>query len=176
MVGDNFGKSERAMSGGLLQTKIRRGTPPPLFDRIVDDKNEYLGGQFLNVQELQESILNDLSVILNVRCTVRKVIYKDNIHTIPLFGFPDFFGLEDLNNFDAANPQEWPAAALFIETAIQAAEPRLREIRVTIENFSAVEQILSVMVSAFVNVPHLLKEIHCPLELHHSYIKPRSKS
>ena len=149
----------------MLQRKINRGTLPPLFDRIVDDKNEWVGNQLLNTQQLQESIVYELSLILNTRCTVRKVVYEDHIQTIPLFGFPEFFGLGDLSDFDGVNSQEWPTIALFIETAIQAAEPRLKDIRVQIESYSPVEQSLSITVSAFIVEHNLLKEIHFPLEL-----------
>lgn len=151
----------------MLQKKINRGTPPPLFERIVDEKNEWMGNQFLNAQQLQESIVDELSLILNTRCTVRKAIYQDHIQTIPLFGYPDFFGLSDFSHFDGTNSQEWPMAALCIETAIQAAEPRLKDIRVKIDKFSASEQKLFISVSAFIEGFQLLKEIHFPLELHH---------
>lgn len=152
----------------MLQRKINRGVLAPLFDRIVDEKDGAIGNQFLNGIELQESIVEELSLILNTRCTVRKAIYRDHIQTIPLFGFPDFFGLGDFSNFDAANSQEWPTAARFIQTAIEAAEPRLRDVHVKIENFSQVDQKLSISVSAFIEESKLMKEIHFPLELHHS--------
>lgn len=159
----------------MLQRKINRGTPPPLFDRIIEDKNEWVGNQLLNEQELQQSIMNELSLILNTRCTVRKVVYQDHIQNIPLFGLPDFFGLGDFSYFDGANPQEWPGAALLIETAIKAAEPRLKDIRVTIENYNLIDGILSVTVSAFIKAPHLEKEIHFPLELQHHPQESRKK-
>ena len=152
----------------MLQRKINRGVLAPLFDRIVDDKDGAIESQFLNAHELQESIVDELSLILNTRCTVRKAIYRDHIQTIPLFGFPDFFGLGDFSNFDGANAEEWPMAALSIQTAIEAAEPRLRDVRVKVEKFSPVDQRLSVSVSAFIEESKLLKEIHFPLELQHS--------
>jgi len=151
----------------MKQNKIIRGTLPPLFDRIVVDKSGVdQGNKLLNEQELKESIIQELSLILNTRCTVRKVIYEDHMQTIPFFGFPDFFGLGDLSYFDGANSQEWPKTARFIETAIQAAEPRLRNIHVDIESFDPIDQALSIAVSAFIEESHLLKEIHFPLVLH----------
>lgn len=151
----------------MKQNKIIRGILPPLFDRIVDDKSGAdLGGKLLNDQELKESIIQELSLILNTRCTVRKVIYEDHIEMIPVFGFPDFFGLGDFSYFDGANAQEWPKAARFIETAIEAAEPRLRNIYVKVEKFESVDQKLFVSVSASMEENHLLKEIHFPLVLH----------
>lgn len=160
----------------MLQRKINRGTLPPLFDRIVEDKNGWVRDQLLNAKELQESIVNELSIILNTRCTVRKVIYQDHVQTIPLFGFPDFFGLSDFSNFDGSNAQEWPTVALFLETAIKAAEPRLIDIRVTIENYDPIDQRLYVSVSAFIKDSKLLKEIHFPLALNHSPHKEASKA
>lgn len=152
----------------MLQRKIKRGTLPPLFDRIVDDNSGQEGLKLLNGQQLQDSIIDELSTILNTRCTVRKVVYQDHIQDIPLFGFPDFFGLSDFNYFDGANPQEWPMIARSVETAIQAAEPRLKDIQVKIEKYNPIEQTLSLMVSAILEELHLQKEIHFPLELSHT--------
>src|ERR1700722_57732 len=100
------------MEEKIKQRKINRGTPPPLFDRIVDDRAEGdVGGQLLDAKEFKESIVRELSVVLNTRCTVRKVIYQDHMETISLFGRPDFCGLGYFSYFDGANPQEWPTAA-----------------------------------------------------------------
>jgi predicted component of type VI protein secretion system len=81
-----------------------------------------------------------------------------------------------LSDFDGANTQEWATAALFIETAIQAAEPRLKDIRVKVENYNAIEQILSLTVSAFINHLDVYQEIHFPLELQHRPQVERKKS
>ncbi len=151
----------------MKRNKVTRGLLPPLFDRIVDDKSDTgIGRKLLDTDGLKESIIHELSVILNTRCTVRKVIYEDHIETIPLFGLPDFFGLGDFSYFDGSNSQDWPKAARFIETAIQAAEPRLQNIYVKIESFDSFRQALSLMVSAIVKESNLLKEIHFPLTLH----------
>lgn len=151
----------------MKQNKILRGTLPPLFDRIVADPvREGIESQYLNDQQVKESIIREVSVILNTRCTVRKVIYEGHIESIPLFGMPDFFGLGDFNNFDASNPQEWTVAARYIETAIQAAEPRLENIRAKVDTYDAVNQALSVTISASLKSNKLMKEIHFPLQLH----------
>ena len=152
----------------MLQRKINRGVLAPLFDRIVDEKESVTGVQFLNAQQLQDSIVEGLSLILNTRCTVRKVIYKDHIQTLSLFGFPDFFGLGDFSNFDAADAGEWPTIALYLQTAIQAAEPRLREVYAKVETYNAVDQKLCVSVKALIEDGKLLKEIHFPLEIQHA--------
>ncbi len=152
----------------MKQNKIIRGTLAPLFDRIVDDKMSVgFECQLLNDQQLKESIIREVSLILNTRCTVRKVIYENHMETIPLFGLPDFFGLGDFSYFEADNAQEWPIAARFIETAIKAAEPRLQNIFVEVENYDSVNQTLSVIISASLKETKILKEIHFPLTLQH---------
>jgi type VI secretion system lysozyme-like protein len=151
-----------------VRQRINRGTPAPLFDRIVDDKTGITSANsLLNADELKASIIQELSLVLNTRCTVRKVIYEDHMETIPLFGLPDFFGLADFSQFDGNSSQDWPMAARLIETAIQAAEPRLENVSVSIESYDNVNQLLSVMVYASVKESHLLKDIHFPLLLTH---------
>jgi type VI secretion system lysozyme-like protein len=152
----------------MKQTKINRGTPPPLFDRIIEDTlGTGVGSQLLNAEELKASIVNELSLVLNTRCTVRKVIYEDHLESIPLFGLPDFFGLGDFSYFDGSNSQDWPNAARLIETAIQAAEPRLENVRVSVEGYDPVNQTLATTVSASVKKSPLLKDIHFPLAIFH---------
>ena len=143
-----------------------RGNLPPLFDRIMDDKNDVgFGSQLLDTKGLQESIIQELAIVLNTRCTVRKVIYEDHIDTIPFFGLPDFFGLGDFSYFDGANTQHWPQIARVLETAIQAAEPRLQDIYVQVERFDTLNQNVSVSVSAMMKEGALVKETHFPLNL-----------
>jgi type VI secretion system lysozyme-like protein len=150
----------------MKQNKIMRGTLAPLFDRIVDDGSGVgIAYQLLNPEDLKESIIREVSIILNTRCTVRKVIYEDHMETIPLFGLPDFFGLGDFSYLEGDNPQEWPNVARFIETAIRAAEPRLQNIFVNVEAYDNIDQALSVTVTASIRESKLVQEIHFPLTL-----------
>jgi type VI secretion system lysozyme-like protein len=150
----------------MKKQKIIRGTPAPLFDRIVDDKNDLLPtSHLLNEKELKNSIMNELSLILNTRCTVRKVIYEDHMETIPFFGLPDFFGLGDFSYFDGSNNLDWPLAASFISTAIQSAEPRLQNISVGVDSYDPIRLALYVTISAVMKQNNTLKEIHFPLAL-----------
>lgn len=150
----------------IEKNKIQRGVLPPLFDRIIQQKIDLVvGEQLLDAKGLQESIIKELSLILNTRCTVRKVVYDNHIDEIPLFGLPDFFGLEDFSNFDPTNQQTWSKTARVITTAIQAAEPRLQNIYVKIKGYDSSLQTLEVTVSALLKETKLLKEIHFSLGL-----------
>lgn len=150
----------------MKRTKIQKGTLPPLFDRIVVDRTgQGLESKLLSAQELKESIIREVSTVLNTRCTVRKAIYRDHIETIPFFGMPDFFGLDDFSYFDASNTDEWPDAVRYITTAILAAEPRLKNVSVKVDSYDPANQALYVNVSAALKEEKLLKEIHFPLTL-----------
>lgn len=158
---------EQSRREGIMEkNKIQRGVLPPLFDRIIQQRiDQVVGKQLLDAKELQESIIKELTLMLNTRCTVRKVIYDNHIDEIPLFGLPDFFGLEDFSNFDPSNQQTWPKTARIVTTAIQAAEPRLQNIHVKIKGYNTSLQSLEIAVSALLKERKLLKEIHFSLEL-----------
>ncbi|OJW53364.1 MAG: hypothetical protein BGO67_01275 [Alphaproteobacteria bacterium 41-28] len=150
----------------VKQNKINKGVLAPLFDRIVDDRSGVgVTYQLLNAEELKDSIIREVSTILNTRCTVRKVIYEDYLETIPFFGLPDFFGMGDFSYLQGDNSQEWPTVARFIETAIRSAEPRLQNVFVNVEGYDNLEQALSVTVTASIKESKLVKEIHFPLVL-----------
>lgn len=150
----------------MKQNRIVKGTLPPLFDRIITDRTgQGLESKLLSAQELKESIIREVSTVLNTRCTVRKAIYKDHIDNIPLFGMPDFFGLDDFSYFDASNSDDWPEASRYIATAILAAEPRLKNVKVTVDIYDPVNQALTVTVSGSLKDDKLFKDIHFPLTL-----------
>lgn len=153
----------------MRQHTLKRGTPPPLFDRIIDPK---LGMPappiLLDFTALKESILQELSLILNTRCTVRQVLYADHLNIIALFGMPEFFGLPDFSVSDfASNAQEWPKIARSIKVAIEAAEPRLSKVRVTVEGYDPLQQRLSIIVRGSVKHTTPVQDIHFPLSLSH---------
>ena len=154
----------------MQHTPLKRGTSSPLFDRIIDPKLGMTAlPALLDGEGLRASIVRELSLVLNTRCTVQKILYEAHFETISLFGMPDFFGLRDFSapEFDGSNTQEWPQAARAIEMAIQAAEPRLDNIRVTIEGYDATTQTLATIVQASLKHSAQQEAIHFPLSLTH---------
>ena len=146
--------------------KISKGALPPLFDRIVIDHSGVGREDSLyDEREYEASIIREVSIILNTRCTVRKAIYKDHEDTIPFFGMPDFFGLDDFSYFDATNTDDWPEIINYIQTAILAAEPRLKDVTVKINSYDSLNQDLYVFVSGTLKDQQLLKEINFPLTI-----------
>ncbi|MBY0293359.1 MAG: type VI secretion system baseplate subunit TssE [Alphaproteobacteria bacterium] len=157
----------------MKPNKIMRGSVPPLFNRIVDDaSNIGIESKLLSEKELQESIIYELSILLNTRCTLRKGIYESHIETIPFFGFPDFFGLGGFSYFNGSNTQTWLKISRFVETAIQMAEPRLQNIHVKVESYDPITQTLSVAVTADIVHVTLFKSIHFSLQLKNGVLAP----
>lgn len=153
----------------MKKNKIQRGVMPPLFERIIQHKAEKSFERvLLDEKGLKESIIRELGLILNTRSTVRKVYYEEHLEEIPIFGMPDFFGLEDFSDFDASNRQQWPKIALLVATTIRAAEPRLQNIHVIVDKYDAATQSLSVSVTASLVHAKLLKDIHFPLTFQQS--------
>lgn len=145
-----------------------KGDLAPLFDRIIDDPMGIATPKlFLTPADLKLSIVNNIALVLNTRCTVKKVYYEDSMEALALFGFPDFFGLGDFSYFNASDTAEWPEIARFIELAIQVAEPRVEEIHVVVEAYDSSTQTLVTAVSATVKHSEEVKNIHFPLTLAH---------
>lgn len=147
----------------------REGAPVPLFDRLIDDhpelKEELVSKKILTREELRDSILVELKRILNTRCTLKADAYKDIGPTLATFGMPELFGLFDTGQFDATSSLDRPKMERVIEKAIGAFEPRLRDVRVTIEVFHNATQSLSLVVRAHMVVGDVLEPVSFPLEV-----------
>lgn len=147
----------------------REGAPVPLFDRLMDDhpdqKDEPITKKTLTRDELRDSILLELKRILNTRCTLKADVYKDIGPTLSTYGIPELFGIFDSGQFDAANSLDRPKMERLLEKAITAFEPRLRDVRVTIEAFHKGTQSLSLTVRAHMMVGDVLEPVSFPLDV-----------
>ena len=147
----------------------REGAPVPLFDRLIDDhpefKEELVSKKILTREELRDSILLELKRILNTRCTLKADVYKDIGPTLATFGIPELFGLFDTSQFDATSSLDRSKMQKVIERAIAAFEPRLRDIRVTVDAFHNTTQSLSLVVRAHMVVGDVLEPVSFPLEV-----------
>ncbi|NHB59146.1 type VI secretion system baseplate subunit TssE [Acinetobacter shaoyimingii] len=95
-----------------------------LFDRLIPEKEEQLKG--LTIQELRESVAQDLEDLLNSRMAKLEQIEDFQLvkKSILQFGIIDFVGLS------TANPADRDKICQSIEQSIAAHEPRLTQIKV----------------------------------------------
>ena len=143
-----------------------RGAPAPLFDRIkVDPQAGRIGSSLLNKNEVIASVIQEISLMLNARCTVRRRLYESHIDDVLVYGMPDMLGLPDFSYFDAANEQDWAMASKLLEITISSIEPRMQTVKVKITNFDTKTQELVVEVSGTVKSGPVTQDIRFPLSL-----------
>lgn len=148
--------------------KRMQGALKPLFDRIVNDEESLSEGIYLDEKALRLSVIKEVDILLNTRCTTRRAIYDDHINNIPLFGLPDFFGLNDLSDFDPNNSQQWSKIAKYIKTAITAFEPRLKDVNVKIKGYDQSKKILKTIIDGVIESGNIIEKITFHMKLSES--------
>jgi type VI secretion system protein ImpF len=108
---------------------------PSLLDRLLDDTpsvpQEPAGNRFHNVSQLKGSVARDLEALLNTRQEILEELPSEFIElhqALLTYGLPDFTSLNLLSQNDRNRIRR------ALERAISAFEPRLKNVRVVIEN------------------------------------------
>jgi type VI secretion system protein ImpF len=117
-----------------------------LFERLVDleleRKEESPPFRVLTRRELWESVRRELGQLLNTRCPVPLSLLGEEERTVINYGIPDFTSLSPQSAHDRK------LIADIISQTITAFEPRLRNVRVGVENYKEDERTLQVTVEA----------------------------
>lgn len=109
------------------------GFRPNLFEQLFDDKPKQSGDEMivrrLNIEELKNSVANDLESLLNTRTIASKKIHEYELveSSILNFGILDFVGLS------SANPQDCDYICRQISRTIELQDSRLKNVRVTMD-------------------------------------------
>ena len=102
-----------------------------LFDRLVDERphedEEEEPARVLDRQALRRSVRTELERLLNTRCPLRAEELEGRERTTLEYGLPD---LAHVYTRDAGGREEIAAA---VKAAVEAYEPRLKRVRVTVE-------------------------------------------
>src|SRR5215213_9707523 len=85
--------------------------------------------RILNRKELKESVRRELSRLLNTRCSIPSHLLGEEERTVLNYGIPDF------SSFSAHNPDDHRRIAAIVAQTVSAFEPRLKQVRVTVERF-----------------------------------------
>lgn len=108
---------------------------PSLVDRLLDDvpgtSQEPPGNRFHNISQLKGAVARDLEALLNTRQEILEELppeFKELHHALPVYGLPDFTSMNLLSQNDRNRIRR------ALERAISAFEPRLKNVRVVIEN------------------------------------------
>ena len=117
-----------------------------LIDRLVDLSprrvQEARPLRCLSPGDFKESILRDLSWLLNTRTSLPPEEYESRELTVLDYGLPDFGARSP------ANPDDWPVMARWIKKALTAFEPRLTQVRVAVQQGPPRERTMSAVIEA----------------------------
>jgi type VI secretion system protein ImpF len=104
-----------------------------LFDRLVDldprTPTEPAPLRALSMHQLRESVRREVGRLLNTRCPYPTSSDEKAGRTVL------DYGLEDFSAFSPQSPADQRRIASILQQAIEAFEPRLRQVRITVERF-----------------------------------------
>ena len=143
----------------------------PLFDRLVDldpgSEREGRPLRTLDREGLRESVRRELERLLNTRTAVPIKRVEERERTVIDYGIPDFSG------FAAANPDDQRRLEGIIARAIEAFEPRLREVRVALEPGTGDKQRLRGVIEAMLVVEEVTEPLSFRTVFHSDGVEVR---
>jgi type VI secretion system lysozyme-like protein len=133
----------------------------PLFSRLFDQeprqREEAQPRRVLTRERLIESILGELSRVLNTRCSMTMAGLEGEERTVMNYGLPDFTTLNPTSEGDRQR-----LARLIVE-AVRAFEPRLRNPLVDVKADPVNGRVLRVRVDGMLEMEHLSEPVSFPL-------------
>jgi type VI secretion system protein ImpF len=100
----------------------------------------------LTREGLRESVRRELHALLNTRSALPAAVYLERELTVIDYGIPD------LSDFSAAHPEDRARLAVLVLRAVQAYEPRLSEVRVTVAGYEERDGLLKLALEATLRV------------------------
>jgi type VI secretion system protein ImpF len=150
------------------KTTKKAGAPAPLFDRLCDfdlqSAVENPNFQTLDFDQLKESILDELILILNTRHSAKRRVEKDQAG-LSDYILPQFFGLSDFSWFNTNSELGQSQMAQEIEETIAHFEPRLKNIHVAITDIDKRTLALHAVISGDVTLNQQKERMSMPIIL-----------
>ncbi len=154
-----------------------KGFTPGLFDRLMDTPSHGSSGTVsrLSIEDLKDTVARDLEALLNTRTVIPEDLlahYPECGKSIVTYGLNDFAGLSLSSTDDRAH------ICACLEAAIARHEPRLRNVKASLEvqegsinrlNFA----ITALLVVSTAEEPVNFDAILQPSSLHYSISKAR---
>jgi type VI secretion system protein ImpF len=133
------------------------GAPAPLFDRlsIGTTRTE----RMLDRRSLRASVLRELTSLLNTRSCAEPAVAEGARGTVLDYGVPDISALA------ASSEPDQRFVAEIIEKRVAAYEPRLRDIRVTIDRPSAASSRVGVFLTASLRIGPVYEPVTFPISI-----------
>ena len=125
---------------------------PSVLDRLLDYEpelsTESQKSRSRSLRELKQSMCRDLEWLMNTRRLVDEVpeLLEEVNKSIAVYGLPDFTGM------GAKDPAQQKKLVKSIESALNIFEPRLQDLRVTLEPINETERILRFRIEASLDI------------------------
>jgi type VI secretion system lysozyme-like protein len=134
-----------------------------LFERLVDrdprTPREPRPFRTLTIPEVRASVRRDVERLLNTRCTASAEALAGRERTVLDYGLPDFSALSPQRAEDRQR------LAAQITQAIMAFEPRLRQVRVTVEPPTTTQRRLLAHIEAVLVLEAVTEPLAFPVAL-----------
>lgn len=126
---------------------------PSVLDRLLDDDPkatvEAHSAMYFDLRQYKRAVARDLEALLNTRC----IDLDGELERYPLAnGSVMSFGIIDLSSLSLLNPDDRLLLQDKIRMAIATHEPRLTEVKVTLESPKELERMLRFRVDAVLTV------------------------
>ena len=147
----------------MHEPKPIKGAKALLFERLVDDDPHTPGEaqpfRIYGVAALRASVARELMRLLNTRCPRPAGPADEMDRTILDYGIPDF------SHIAAGSDTDTHKLARILEQAIAVYEPRLRQVRVTIEPSKTSKTTATGSIEAMLVVGSVNEPVSFPLAL-----------
>lgn len=135
-----------------------------IFERLVDVEPKSSLGEahplrILNKRELKESVRRELERLLNTRCSLSTQLLGQEERTVLDYGIPDFSSLS------AHNADDHYLIANTISQTVAAFEPRLQQVRVTVERFRESDRALWIKIDAMLVTESITESVSFPVRI-----------
>ncbi len=152
-----------------------KGALAPLFDRLTDlepNKDREVTPYYkLNFEELKESILSELTLILNTRPTSKRQAEKPTDDQLADYALPIYFGLGDFSWFEAGSDFYIHQIARRIEETIRYYEPRLQNPRVRVSEIDKSILGVQVGISGDIVIDDVRERLNFPLAIENLFTR-----
>lgn len=152
------------------EPRPKKGSKAPLFDRLVDNnpetKTEHPKKVILNRALVIESIVTEIGMLLNTRLSATAQIYSRYRDQDYGLGLPWMYGIPDFTSIDPADKSQWWRNARLFENAITYFEPRLKNVKVSIDHFDGKNQRLYVSIKGQVTMKEFQQPVAFGIEVH----------
>lgn len=159
-------KSQEKSASIFLNTsepKPKKGSKLPFLDRLIDDApdalREHPKKTLLNRVQVLESIVSEVSRLLNTRLSATAKIYSFYRDQDYGLGLPWMYGIPDFTSIDPTDKTQWVRISELFENAINYFEPRLQKVKVSLDHFDGQNQRLYVSIRGQV----VMKEFQQPV-------------